>query len=129
MTVAERLAAFKEPKACEDAILWAQDYGDDFQRAWDECRRGDWLLWVVERFAGGKWSARRKKMIEVACECARLGRAWPGDIRPEVSPELVKLDVYYATNHASYGLPVERPLFLARCADVVRRHYPEPPGR
>ena len=42
-TISQRLA---DRNACFEAYQWAKAYSDP-QKAWDECPRGDWCLWVV----------------------------------------------------------------------------------
>ena len=42
----------KELDACDHAIEWAKDY-DTLQEAWDNCQRGDWMLWLINKM---QWS-------------------------------------------------------------------------
>ena len=42
----------KELDACDDAIEWAKDY-DNLQQAWDNCQRGDWMIWLINKM---EWS-------------------------------------------------------------------------
>lgn len=57
--------------ACRDAVEWSQQYGDDFQRAWDDCRRGDWMLWLLGKLSGPRESDMRKKLVLACCEVSR----------------------------------------------------------
>jgi hypothetical protein len=45
----------KELDACDGpggAIEWAKDY-DTLQQAWDNCQRGDWMIWLINEM---EWS-------------------------------------------------------------------------
>jgi hypothetical protein len=45
----------KELEACDGpdgAIEWAKDY-DTLQDAWDNCQRGDWMIWLIDKMG---WS-------------------------------------------------------------------------
>ena len=42
----------KELEACDEAIEWAKDY-DTLQQAWDNCQRGDWMIWLINEM---EWS-------------------------------------------------------------------------
>ena len=63
--------------ACDAALIWLGSR--DERQAWDECRRGDWLLW---------WAVRRKVdrklLVAAACGCARLALPYVkgGEWRP-----------------------------------------------
>jgi hypothetical protein len=66
-------------RACPEAIEYAEQFVDDWPRAWAECDRGDWMLWLAAR-AGVK----RKTVVFAACQVARtaLGFVTAGDDRP-----------------------------------------------
>lgn len=53
--------------AHHDVVSWARVYGADWDRAWVECPRGDWLLGIAVR-AGGE----PREVVEAACACARF---------------------------------------------------------
>ena len=57
--------------ACEKAVVWATQF-PTLQKAWDKCERGDWMLWLIVKQAGGLVSKSRKKLVLTACKCARL---------------------------------------------------------
>ena len=50
--------------ACTDAVAWARTQPDP-QTAWDNCQRGDWMLWCAAR-AG----IDRRSLVLAACDCA-----------------------------------------------------------
>ncbi len=57
--------------ACGSAIEWAKDY-PDLAAAWQDCERGDWMLWLIAKYAGRPGGKRRRLLVLAACECARL---------------------------------------------------------
>jgi hypothetical protein len=67
-TVAARI---KHLEPCQDATKWAKGYTSPV-KAWRECQRGDWMLWLVGKVSGPPESEGRKKLVLCACECARL---------------------------------------------------------
>ena len=76
----ERLEKFGP---CGGAVEWARTQPDP-QALWDNCERGDWLLWLMGRLAGGPRSKSRKQLVLAACECARLALPYVkgGELRP-----------------------------------------------
>ena len=52
-------------KACPEAVGWVGDRSPE--AAWQECERGDWLLWV-----SAKIDVPRPLVVLAACGCARL---------------------------------------------------------
>lgn len=70
--------------ACTDALAWLKEQTSATQ-AWRDCHRGDWMLWMIGRVAGGKPErAARKKLVLTACKCARLALKYveKGEDRP-----------------------------------------------
>jgi hypothetical protein len=67
-TVAARI---KHLEPCQNATKWAKGYTSPV-KAWRECQRGDWMLWLVGKVSGPPESEGRKKLVLCACECARL---------------------------------------------------------
>ena len=57
--------------ACSEAVKWAKDY-PTLQQAWNNCDRGDWMLWLVGKQSGPPETKSRKKLVLAACKCARL---------------------------------------------------------
>lgn len=57
--------------ACPEAVEWAESYGVDAVRAWVECPRGDWLLWLWgQEITSPPWSDERKPLLACALDCA-----------------------------------------------------------
>ena len=65
----EWLKPIQRMGACEEAIKWGEEY-DSAGEAWNNCERGDWMLWLCGKLSDKL--ASRKKLVLTACECARL---------------------------------------------------------
>jgi hypothetical protein len=61
-----------------DAVPWVQSLpaGTTARQAWQQCQRGDWMLWLWGRLAGPPESDSRKRLVLCACECARTAWEW-----------------------------------------------------
>ena len=75
--------------ACPPAIEWLREKNyATLQEAWDNCERGDWMLWLYGRLnKSAPWSDERKPLVLAACACARLSlpsfeARFPADSRP-----------------------------------------------
>jgi len=68
--------------ACHEAREWAA--GKTLKQAWNECHRGDWLLWLA-----GMLDIDRKVLVQATCACARLAlpHVPAGELRPLKSIE------------------------------------------
>ncbi len=71
-----------EMDACEEAIMWVGD--KNLEQAWNDCHRGDWMLWLAGRF-----HVNRKLIVKAACACARLAlpHVPAGETRPLIAIE------------------------------------------
>ena len=49
--------------ACEESVEWVGDR--DLKTAWEECARGDWMLWLAARL-----KVDRKLVALATCDCA-----------------------------------------------------------
>jgi len=58
--------------ACSAGIEWVQDRTP--QQMWEECERGDWLLWLAV-----KLNVDRKLIVLAACKCARESLQYVAD--------------------------------------------------
>ena len=61
----------KKRRPCREALAWAKAY-DSLEEAWQSCERGDWMLWYAGMLSGEPKSDARRKLVLVACQCARL---------------------------------------------------------
>jgi hypothetical protein len=74
--------------ACSSALRWVSEQKNQ-QQAWDDCKRGDWMLWLLGRLSGEPESNKRQKLVLTACECARLSLhlVEDGEDRPRIAIE------------------------------------------
>jgi len=109
----------RKMKACEEALEWAENY-DSLEEAWANCERGDWMLWILGKLSGSPRTKSRKKLVLVACQCARLALPYvkEGEERPlkaietaetwargesGISLAKVRAATYAATDAAAYA--------------------------
>jgi len=74
--------------ACLEAAEWCKTQRS-FASAWKNCKRGDWMLWILGRQAGKPESASRKRLVLCACALARtaLKHVPAGEARPRLAIE------------------------------------------
>lgn len=58
-----------EMGACPEAIAWARAQPNE-TTAWQQCARGDWMLWLLGKLSGDPGSDARKRLVLCACDCA-----------------------------------------------------------
>ena len=51
--------------ACPEAVEWSKQFGNDGVAAWNQCERGDWLLWAAVRIGVDRWL-----VVRAAARCA-----------------------------------------------------------
>ena len=61
----------KKLRACNGAVIWAEQF-NSMQEAWDNCERGDYMLWLLGKQTGRPGTKSRKRLILTVCKCARL---------------------------------------------------------
>ena len=138
--------------ACSDAVEWAGGF-DTPEKAWQECQRGDWMLWLLGKLSGGTRSESRHKLVFAACQCARLALPYAatGELRPLMAIEAteawsrhekgsslasVRIAAYAASDAASAAYAASDAAYaayalqksLTQCADIVRTYYPIAPN-
>ena len=86
MTTKNLLLKLKELNACREAIQYVSGC-KTADEAWENCERGDWMLWLAGSLSGRAWSKKRKILVLASCECARL--AW--DKMPTKSKDCILL--------------------------------------
>ena len=82
----EEIAKLREMNACAEALEYLEGF-ETIQDAWDNCGRGDWMLWLCGRKSGAPWSEGRRKLVRTSCRCARLVY----DLMPEESKKALVL--------------------------------------
>ena len=83
MKINQYLQLIKKLGACEEAVLDAHNYKTS-QELWADCKRGDWMLWLMSQYAGESGCDKRKQLVLTACKCARLSLPYveKGELRP-----------------------------------------------
>jgi hypothetical protein len=141
----------KNLKACSAAIEWVGSR--TAASAWKECKRGDWILWLIDKSNPKITLAMRRKLVLCACDIAetslkhvpagekrpaealRVARAWARG--EKVSLDEVKTAAYaayaaYAAAYAAYAAANAANAAYAAAnaaayADIVRKYFPKPP--
>ena len=59
-------------------------HGKTLQQMWNQCERGDWLLWFCSHMIGRASWPTHQQLVLVSCQCARLEitHVKPGENRP-----------------------------------------------
>ena len=65
----------KKLRACSNAVEYASSFSS-LKKAWNSCERGDWMLWLIGKTCDGPGTKSRKKLVHVACKCARTAWKW-----------------------------------------------------
>jgi hypothetical protein len=90
MTDKEFMALLRELRACSEAVKWAK--GKSLSEVWEQCERGDWLLWLCGRMADKEGWPTRKEVVLAACACAEpaLKYVKAGEDRPRIAIETAR---------------------------------------
>jgi hypothetical protein len=131
-------------RPCAEAVVWCRTQ-PDAETAWAACERPDWLFWLL-----GRTGADRRPLVLAACDCAEpaLVHVPAGEDRPRRAIETARAwtrgeatieEVQRARTAAAYAADAAaaaayaaaaaaaRAKALAKCADIVRSHFPMPP--
>ena len=131
--------------ACSEAREWAK--GKDFAQVWEQCERGDWLLWLCGRMSDKDGWPTRQQVVLAACDCAETALKYvkAGEDRPRKAIETARLwaegkatiqevrtaadaAYAYAAADAAYAAAyAAQKRVLKRCANIVRWHFPKVP--
>ena len=126
--------------ACKEAIDWVGN--KTIEQAWNECQRGDWLLWLA-----AKLDIDRKILVYAACQCARTALQYvpTGEKRPLIAIETaerwcrgeatldeVKIAARAAAASANDGAAyaaasyaaAARTNALKECVEIIRNNIP-----
>ena len=76
--------------ACAEACEWAK--GKSLAGAWEQCERGDWLLWLCGRMVDTEGWPTRKELVLAACACAETALKYvkAGEDRPRIAIETAR---------------------------------------
>ena len=103
-------------EACEEGRTWAGD--KTARQIWDDCPRGDWLLWFAYRV-----KVKRRDLILASCACARrsLRFVTPGENRPRLAIEAAERCAKSRTKaNIEAAESAARSAEHKACADIVR---------
>lgn len=103
--IVEKLKALH---ACDEAVEWIS-YRRSPETAWKNCNRGDWMLWLLGKL--GKRVPKEKLATTTAAYADAYAAA---------------ADAAIAATAADADYDVRKQV-LKQCADIVRKHYPNPP--
>ncbi len=69
----------EELDACDEAVDWSKKY-QTLPKAWIECPRGDWLIWLAATMEGKRGWPTKRKIVSVACDCVEMAiKEFPAD--------------------------------------------------
>jgi len=131
----KHITYLKKLNACYDAVEWADGF-KTMQEVWDNCERGDWMLWLLGRQSGKPGTKSRKKLVLAACKCARLSLKYipKNEKRPlkaiQTAEKWAKNDPSISLQDirdAAYAAAAARKKILKKCAVIIRKYYPNPP--
>ena len=76
--------------ACDEAREWSK--GKSLAEGWEQCERGDWLLWLCGRMVDKEGWPTRKELVLAACACAETALKYvkAGEDRPRVAIETAR---------------------------------------
>ena len=103
MKIDDYITEIEKLGACSEAIKAARKYKTS-QELWAECKRGDWMLWLIGKKSGGPWSDKRRKLVKTTCRCVRTVY----DLMPQPAKDCLELFERWAT-----GEDVPQPVLLA----------------
>jgi hypothetical protein len=150
-------AVLRMTSACDDARGWAVHYGADYAKAWAECERGDWMIWILVRLQQPKQGSKEHRKLagclaDIAAEVLPIfEKKYPNDKRVRECIETLRryakgkatikevrearrsayaADAYAYDAYADAAAYADdaRSSSLKRSADIVRQHYPKPPS-
>ena len=78
--------------ACSEAVEWVKTQ-KNAEQAWNNCDRGDWMLWLIGKtIAGEPMSDERKPLVLAACDCAEFALKYvpKGEDRPRKAIEIAR---------------------------------------
>jgi hypothetical protein len=115
------------------AVPWVESLpeGTTARQAYQQCQRGDWLLWLWGRLAGPPESDSRKRLVLCACECARTAWEWMPEAgracietaekwaRGEATIEQVREARIAASAAVAYAADAAAAAYAAAAADVA----------
>ena len=144
MTNKQFLAHLKRIGACEEAVTWVREHGGTPAELWRDCTRGDWMNWLLVHDQK-KLGVTKPQLVGALADCAALSlkyfeAEYPDDKRVRkcintcrkyaqgkaTGEELENASsAASAATYAAYAyahIPYYKK--LARCANILRKHFP-----
>jgi len=117
--------------ACTDARIWAKTQ-PDLETAWRECKRSDWMLWLIARTTLSQDDSRLRFM---ACDFAEAVLIYvpAGEDRPRRAIECARRFAAGDATRAEMDAVGDAAWTAAGDAagdaqsDIIRRYFPECP--
>ena len=75
MEIKQYIEYLENLNACSEPIKWSKQF-ETSQDAWENCERGDWMLWLLGKIAGKPGSDSRRKLVLCSAKCARTAWEW-----------------------------------------------------
>ena len=146
----------EELEACSEAVDWVKQHGGTAQECWNDCQRGDWMNWLIatdKNFLGltkqqivgaladiaslvlkyyeAKYpNDKRARDCINTCKRYSKGKATEEELEKSADAAYAAYTAAYATytanaaNAAAYAATYAKN--LAKCADILRKHFPSP---
>jgi hypothetical protein len=110
--------------ACGEAVAWAK--GKTFKKAWAECERGDWMLWLVDKMQGKDGWPTRQQIVHSACDCYAASASYAASVAYAASYDA---SAAYAASYAASAAIYASSTHMAtqkQCADICRKRFTVP---
>ncbi len=104
----------EEHGAHHDVVSWARPFGAEWERAWRECPRGDWLLGLAARR-----EVDRRALVRAARACAELALEYVPDDEARPRDALAAIERWLGGEDDAQA--------RARLAEAVERAIDEAP--
>jgi hypothetical protein len=109
--------------ACSDAVEWSS--GKSLVKAWETCKRADWMLWLCGRMAGREGWPTQQQFVFCSCRCAErvlsiYMKKYPDDLRLWKAIENVRVVLAHSSDAAgavAYSAYVYAAMVAARADD------------
>ena len=147
MEIKQYIEYLENLNACSEPIKWSKQF-ETSQDAWENCERGDWMLWLLGKIAGKPGSDSRRKLVLCSAKCARTAWEWMppegkkavclaekyGEGDKTITLKQLRIAAcsaaeatYAAASAASAAASAiyARQKALKKCANIVREYYPK----
>ena len=88
-----------EMRACKPAVDWLREFATP-QQAWDACKRGDQMLWLIHKTADRDDEAQLRRLVLAEARCSQFVIHLIKDAR---SREFVNTAIAFGEGRASWA--------------------------